>query len=199
METIPVPCIVEGASRPDLCSAPFHEAIESFNQVILVPQPLSNRVARYLWAVPICLLLLGLNQAKVAYDLRETLQNGEEAIAEVLEFRINERVDIPFGYVSLKVALADGREIVQEKMALPYTLLPQVRYKETLDVRVFPGASQQIVIEDIVSTQWKIATMQAMICLAAFLLAGVGVFAWNRYLAKHGDPAAQTVGLAGTN
>ena len=161
--------------------------------------PLSNRIARYLWIAPLCLLLLGLNQAKVAYDLRETLQNGEEAVAEVLEFRINERVDIPFGYVSLKVPLANGDEIVQEKMALPYTLLPQVRYKETLNVRVFPGASQEIVIEDIVRTQWKIAAMQAIICLAGFLLAGVGVFAWNRYLTKHGDPAAQAVGLAGAN
>jgi hypothetical protein len=136
-------------------------------------------------------LFLTLNQAKVAYDLRNTLQLGESAIAEVLEFRINERVDIPFGYVSLRVPLADGREIVQEKMALPYTLLPQVRYRETLAVRVFPGSDQQIVIEDIVRTQWKIAAVQALICLFAFSMAAAGVYFWNRYLTRYGDPAAR--------
>ncbi|MFK7844634.1 MAG: hypothetical protein AB8G77_04980, partial [Rhodothermales bacterium] len=60
---------------------------------------LVHRVARFLWIVPVALLLLSLNQAKVGYDLRYTLNNGIAALADVLEVEINERVDIPYGYV----------------------------------------------------------------------------------------------------
>ncbi len=146
-------------------------------------------VARLMWIVPIALLLLSLNQAKVAYDLHYTLNNGIPAVAEVLEVEVNERVDIPYGFVSLRVNLEDGRQIEQEKMSLPYTLLPAVRYEEKLDVRVYPEADQQIVIEKIASTQWKIAAVQGLMGFAGFLLAAFGVFAWNRYLRQKGDPA----------
>ncbi len=150
-----------------------------------------HRVARYLWIVPVALLLLSLNQAKVAYDLRYTLNNGIAAVADVLEVEINDRVDIPYGYVSLRVGLEDGSEIVQEKMSLPYTLLPSVRYEDQLDVRVFPGAEQPIVIQLIASTQWKIAGLQGVMSFVAFLMAAAGVYGWNRLLNKDGDPAAR--------
>ncbi len=150
-----------------------------------------HQIARTLWIVPVALLLLTLNQAKVAYDLHYTLNNGIAAIAEVLEVVVNERVDIPYGYVSLKVGLEDGREIKQEKMSLPYTLLPQVRYADQLEVRVFPESDQPIVIQEIASTQWKIAAIQSLMGFVAFLLAFAGVFAWNRLLSKKGDPSVR--------
>ena len=149
-------------------------------------------VARLLWLVPVALLSLAIYQAKVALDLRYTLENGIEAVAEVLEFQVNERVDIPFGFGSLRVPLPDGRELVREKMSLPYTLLPQIRYKETLDVRVYPDADQPIVIVEIARTQWKIAAIQALMSFVAFLLAGAGVYGWNRLLARKGDPATRS-------
>ena len=148
------------------------------------PSPLVIRIARLAWIVPAALLLLSLNQAKVAYDLRQTLNLGVEAVAEVLEYRLEERVDIPFGYVSLKVPLPEGGEIIQEKMSLPYTLMGRIRHQETLNVRVFPEADQQIVILEVVETQWKIAAIQALICFATFLMAGAGVFGWNRLIKR---------------
>ncbi|MEM8484093.1 MAG: DUF3592 domain-containing protein [Bacteroidota bacterium] len=153
------------------------------------------RVAKLMWALPVFLLLLALNQAKVAYDLHYTLNNGIAAVADVLEVEVNERVDIPYGYVSLRVALEDGQEIVQEKMSLPYTLLPSVRYEEQLDVRVFLEADQQIVIQQIASTQWKIAAIQSLILIVGFLMAATGVFAWNRLLKEKGDPATREIAL----
>ena len=145
-----------------------------------------------MWVVPGILIFLCVNQAKVAFDIKHTLENGSEAVADVLEIRVNDRVDIPFGYVSLKVPLDDGADLVQEKMALPYTLLPQVKNAETLDVRVLVGASQQIVISQIASTQWKMAAMQSAMCLVGFLIAGTGVFFWNRMLKEKGDPAERS-------
>ena len=149
-------------------------------------------ISRLLWGVPALLLFLSINQAIVATDIKHTLEHGADAIANVLEMRVNDRVDIPFGYVSLQVPLKDGTDLVQEKMALPYTLLPQVQHQETLDVRVLKGASQQIVISKIASTQWKMAAMQSAMCLVGFIMAGLGVFFWNRYLNRKGDPAERS-------
>ena len=154
-------------------------------------------VARIMWVVPFLLMFLCLNQAKVAVDIKHTLENGREAIADVLELKVNDRVDIPFGYVSLRVPLEDGGELVQEKMSLPYTLLPQVKNQETLDVRVMVGASQQIVISQIASTQWKMAALQSAMCLVGFLMAGTGVLLWNRMLKNKGDPAEGSPQITG--
>ena len=156
-------------------------------------KPLVHKIARFLWVVPIALFLLTLNQAKVAYDLHFTLNNGISAVADVLEVEVNERVDIPYGYVSLRVDLEDGREFVQEKMSLPYTLLPSVRYEDQLAVRVFPESAQPIVIETIASTHWKIAAIQSLMGFVGFLLAAAGVYGWNRLLNKKGDPAASAL------
>ena len=145
--------------------------------------------AKVLWIVPLFLVLLAINQAIVALDIKHTLDNGKEKVADVLEVRVNDRVDIPFGYVSLKVELDSGQELVQEKMALPYTLLPQVKNQEQLRVYILPEARQKVVIAGIASTQWKMAGMQSAICFFAFIMAGIGVFSWNRFLKKKGDPA----------
>ena len=146
--------------------------------------------------MPAILFFLCLNQAKVAVDIKHTLENGASAIANVIDVRVNDRVDIPFGYVSLQVPLEDGTDLVQEKMALPYTLLPHVQYEETLDVHVLVGASQQIVIARIASTQWKMAALQSAMCLVGFIMSGVGVYLWNRLLRKKGDPAEGSPNLS---
>ena len=145
-----------------------------------------------MWIVPFVLLFLCLNQAKVAVDIKHTLENGKDATADVLEMKVTDRADIPFGYVSLRVPLENGNELVQEKMSLPYTLLPQVKNQETLDVRVLIGASQQIVISQIASTQWKMAALQSVMCFFGFLMMGTGVFLWNKYLKRKGDPAERS-------
>jgi len=153
-------------------------------------------ISRLLWIVPAILLFLCLNQAKVAVDIKYTLENGKDTVANVLEMRVNDRVDIPFGYVSLQVPLEDGTDLVQEKMALPYTLIPHVQHQDQLDVHVLVGASQQIVISKIAATQWKMAALQSSMCLVGFIMSAVGVFLWNRLLRKKGDPAEESPNLS---
>lgn len=145
-------------------------------------------MARLLWFVPALMLFLAVNQAKVAYDLRKTLRDGMPAIAEVTEYERVDRKDVTNAELSLRVRLPDGTEIVHEKMALPYTLSFMVE-QDSLEVRVLPGADQEIVITSIAATQSRIAAINAAISLVGFLLFGAGVLWWNRYLRKKGDPA----------
>ena len=66
-------------------------------------------IARMLWILPAVLLFLTLHQAKVALDLRATWQQGTSAVAEVLHYENSNRVDVTYGYVSLRVSLARER------------------------------------------------------------------------------------------
>ncbi len=150
-------------------------------------------VARLFWLIPVFLGLLAAHQVNTALDLRHTMRHGELVTAEVLEVHQENRVDITYDYVSLRVPLAGGRVLTREKLSLPHTLITQMVGKETVDVRVLPGADQEIVIAELGPTQWRIAAINALISGLAALCFAIGVFAWNRYLRRKGDPARQPI------
>lgn len=159
-------------------------------------------VARALWIVPLILFLLGLNQAKVARDIRNTVLNGQTADAEVIAEQIENRTEITYDYVSLRVELPDGRVIEQDKMSLPHTVAEDVKTKLDVQtgtphiaVKVLPGSPQPLVIAYMGQTHWRIAAINAAMCFLGFLLLSFGVFAWNRYLRRRGDPALRPVAV----
>jgi len=137
------------------------------------------------------MFFLIFNQVKVAFDLNKTLKEGQDAMAEVTRYNRVDRQDVTHGEVSLRIPMPDGSVLVREKMALPYSLSYAVE-KESLAVRVAPGAAQEIVITEIGATQVRIAAINAGMSLIGFLVFGTGLFAWNRYLKQKGDPALAT-------
>ena len=151
-------------------------------------------VARILWAVPPLLLLLSANQARVAYELRTTWLQGERATAEVTAWERSNRADVTYGYVSLRVPMADGTALVKDKMSLPYSLLPRLEGAATLDVHVRRGAPQEVVIDRIMPAHWLIAAAQFGISLFGALLLFTGVYGWNAHLRRQADPAGRPTG-----
>ena len=145
-------------------------------------------IARMLWVLPGLLFFLTLHQAKVALDLRATWQQGTPAVAEVLHYENSNRVDVTYGYVSLRVALADGQVLTKEKLSLPKTLLPRLEGQQTVEVRVRPGAAQEIVLVPLMPAHVLIAASQSGMALMGALLFAAGVFWWNRFLHRQGDP-----------
>ncbi len=150
-------------------------------------------VARLCWFFPALLIFLTFQQGKAAYDLNHTLQNGTEAIAEVTEYEESNRVDVVYDYVSLRIPLEDGSVMEKDNVSLPHTLISKLEGKETLPVLVLPGAAQEVVITEVAGTQSRIAGINAIMALVAFIMAFVLVAGWNRYLARKGDPAFQAV------
>jgi len=155
--------------------------------------PVTRLVARGAWIVPAFFLVISLHQAKTSYDLNATLQNGEPATATVTEVHEENRVDVTYDWVSLRIPRSDGTVIEKEKLALPHSLVPLIKDRETVEVRVQAGATQEVVITAIVNTQWRIAAMNAGISFFAALLFAAGVWYWNRGLTVEGDPAERGV------
>lgn len=167
------------------------------------PSRFQTVLAKASWLIPVGLLILAVDQANVSTDVFQTLRDGEAAVATVTEYERIDRADVTYGYVSLSVELQDGTVLTREKMSLPHSLMQQLEGQETLDVRVLSGADQNIVIESVAATQWKIAAIQSGISLLAGIFALVGVAAWNKSLRKKSMseaapaplPADSTLGL----
>lgn len=151
------------------------------------------------WILPVFFLCLTAHQANVASDLNVTRTQGTSATAEVLEVHKENRVDVTYDYVSLRVPLPDGGTLTREKLSLPHSIVPAIQDRATLDVKVLPGADREIVVTEtigptpIVDTQLRIALMNAAIAFGAALIFGLGVFFWNRTLRTDGDPAERGV------
>jgi len=141
-------------------------------------------VARALWGVPLLLLFLSFNQAKVAHDLRSTWNEGEQALAKVTEWERSNRADITYGYVSLQIPLQDGRILIKDKISLPYSLLPRLEGQRVLAVHVREGAAQEVVIDKIMPAHWLIAASQFGMSLLGAILFFVGAWWWNGHLRK---------------
>jgi hypothetical protein len=145
-------------------------------------------VARLLWVIPGIMLFLTLNQALVALDLRETVREGRLVEADVLAFNTTDRADITMASVHLRVPMADGATLERE-LPLPITFVRTLEGRAALDVFVDEGADQEIVIAEIGRAQWRLAAINGAISLVGLFLVSWGIFAWNRYLGRKGDPA----------
>ncbi|MEM1093021.1 MAG: hypothetical protein AAGJ10_00340 [Bacteroidota bacterium] len=146
-------------------------------------------IARLMWAVPVGMLLLTINQIGVATDLRSTLEEGTLAVADVDSVVTTNRSEISYDYVDLSIPMASGDTLRYEKVTMPHSLFTYIQDEKKLDVRVKPGASQELVIVQVADTQWRIAAMNAAICFVFGILAGVGIYFWNKTLTQKGDPA----------
>lgn len=150
-------------------------------------------LTRAAWAIPVLLLGLSIHQVWVGLELRATLQQGEPAEAEITEVFSSDRAEIKYDYVSLRIPLGDGTVLTRERMSLPHTLIGVVEDRETIDVRVRRGASQEIVITEVANTQWRIALINAGMSAVLGLLVGIGLLWWSRTLRTEGDPSTRGV------
>lgn len=152
-------------------------------------------IARLMWVLPAILLALGLYQVNVALDIRTTLREGQLAQAEVIDAEVSGRTDVTYDYISVRAQLADGTVIEREKMSLPHSIAMDLEGQKTLEVRVLPGSDQPIVVAELGRAHWRIAAINAAMCAVGVVMLSVGVFAWNRYLNRKGDPALRSVAL----
>ena len=156
-------------------------------------------VARILWVLPALLFVLTIHQIDVALDLHETLTRGTPAVAEVTEFRTTNRAEIKFDEIGLRATLPDGRVVEQAHMSIPHSFAQELAGRQTLDVRVLPGADQPLVIASLGRAHWRMAAINAAMSALGFVLLAFGVGAWNRYLRRRGDPAQQVPEAAGAS
>ena len=141
-------------------------------------------IAKLIWAVPVLLSFLAVNQWLVANQLRSTWEQGTSAVATVEGFDYTNRADVTYGYIHLRVILADGQVLEHPKMSLPQSLWSRVKEQDSLRVRVRPGSAQEIVIDRLMPAHWLIAASQAGMSLMGALLSAMLSFFWNRSLRR---------------
>lgn len=145
---------------------------------------MSRAVARLAWVIPIGLLALTIQQAKVTRDLNHTLEQGEAARAEVLRYFRSDRKDVTHAEVDLQAVLSDGTTRNWMNLALPYTIAHRIDEMDSVDVMVNVGGGQEVVIQEIGGTQLRIAMSNAAMALVVFLITLALVWGWNRYITR---------------
>lgn len=157
-----------------------------------------------MWLMPALLAASGLYLARTPLDLARTLRDGTPATARVAGVVTTNRSEVSFDEVLLVIPRA-GADSLRTALPVPHSVFQLVERQRTLPVRVLPGSAQPVVIEGTVwseadgttmpvrlgSTQMWIAGMSAAVSLVGAALLAWGIFAWNRYLARHGDPGEQ--------
>lgn len=153
-----------------------------------MPSRASFLAARLLWAFPGVLVLLAANQAAVTMELRETMRSGVLAKAEVVALSTTDRADITMASIRLRTPEAGGAR-TEHTLPLPITFARALKGRDSLDVFLSRGASQEVVIAEIGRAQWRLAAINSAIAFLGALLFSWGAYAWNRRLRKQGDPA----------
>lgn len=179
----------------------------------IAPSHAVSWTARLLWLAPLLLLVYGLFLLKAPLDLNRTLREGTPVTAHVLHVETSGRQDVTYDYVDLAYRLPGSAAVdTVRNLSLPHTVAPLLVGTDSLPIRVLPGAPQPVVVEQaivierfgvdeaeretrtipVVRTQINIAGLSAVVCLVSAVLLALGVWWWNRYLARHGDPADRT-------
>lgn len=180
------------SSRTSLC-------VPSVDFLQASPHTMTRWIARIAWLLPLLFFGLALHQGKVAYDLDVTKTQGKAATAEVQHVHASNRTQVTYDFVSIRVPMPDGSVITRERLSLPHGIVPALKGKETLSVRVATGGSRSIVVTEpinstpVVDTQIRIAGINALMSLGAALLFAVAIWFWNRSLRRSGDPAERGV------
>jgi hypothetical protein len=176
----------------------------------IAPSHAVSWTARLLWLAPLLLLVYGLFLLKAPLDLNRTLREGTPVVAEVLHVETSGRQDVTYDYIDLAYRLPGSATIdTVRNLSLPHTVAPLLVGTDSLPVRVLPGAPQPVVVEQavvierfgvdeaerqtrtipVVRSQINIAGLSAVVCLVSAIGLAFAVGWWNRYLARHGDPA----------
>lgn len=143
-------------------------------------------VSRYLWIVPVVLTGLMVHQGWVAYSVHQTWKNGFSTTADVVHYEMKAMAAQTHGIMTLRAPLPDG-DYIERTLSMPAMLATQVRNAEQLDVRVRPGHSQQIVVVEIMRTQWRMALINVIIAGLGAVLVSLAIIAWQRYLDRTND------------
>jgi len=143
----------------------------------------TNPIARLAWIAPALLLFLTIHQFRTAVNLQTTLDEGTLAWAEITRYDRTDRKDVTYVSLDIRVRMPDGSFFERENLTLPYSIGHRVG-TDSIQVKVSPGAGQEVVFSEIGKTHVSIAWSNTAMSFIALIIAFVAVFSWNRLLSR---------------
>ena len=151
----------------------------------------SNRtVARLLWALPLLMLVIAAALLRAGLEQREVAEHGAVVAATVEDLVVRERSEITRGSARFRYTEPGGTAEVVREVELPMSFLKELQERpgQPVRLRVLAGRDQVVPANHRRATWVLTLSFAGMALLGALGLAGL-VGAWNRYLAREGDPA----------
>lgn len=143
-----------------------------------------------MWIGPVFLLAIAAWLVWAGFEQREAAERGTVVTASVDTLVVRERSEITRGSAVFRYTPPGGTAEVTRDVELPMSFLKELQAHpgRPVDLRVLPG-NDQVVLANHGRAQWILTfSFAAMALLGALGLTWM-VAAWNRYLAREGDPA----------
>ena len=151
----------------------------------------ANRpVARLMWIGPLLLLAICGALVRAGLEQRDVATRGVVVSATLDSLSVRERSEITRGAAYLRYTPPGEAAPVVRAVELPLSFLKELEGREgqPVAIRVRPG-DDQIVLVGHERGQWMLTLSFAGMALIGALGLAWLVGAWNRYLAREGDPA----------
>lgn len=147
-------------------------------------------VARLMWIGPLLLLAICGALLKAGLEQRTVATRGAVVTATLDSLSVRERSEITRGAAYLRYTPPGETAPVVRAVELPLSFLKELEGREgrPVAIRVLPGDGQ-IVLAGHERGQWMLTLSFAGMALIGALGLAWLVAAWNRYLAREGDPA----------
>ncbi|MEX2640999.1 MAG: hypothetical protein WD266_09945 [Balneolales bacterium] len=133
-----------------------------------------------LWLLPAALLGLGIQQTLVYYGLQNTLANGQEYQAEVIDVQLKHMSAQSNGMIVLRFH-PDGREPVVRKLSVPLQNAGKLMESETLGIRYLSGSYQPVVILSTIWFHTRMVLVNIGVIFLSFLITAPASFLAHRY------------------
>lgn len=132
------------------------------------------------WLLPAGLTVLGIQQGIVYHGIQNTVTNGAEYEAEVLEFQMKHMAAQSNGIITLKFT-PDGAEPVTQKLSLPIQNAGLLMETETLTIRYLPESAQSVIIMPSLWFQEKMVLANIGVIILSILVTLAIAFMGHRY------------------
>lgn len=97
------------------------------------------------WLLPIYLAYQFTYQSRVFFSMQDTYKNGENVVAEVIDFRIKQIAAQTNGYVVLKFTPSSG-EPIEQRLSLPVQLAAPIQNSTFINIKYLGENFQNIVM-----------------------------------------------------
>lgn len=131
------------------------------------------------WLAPIYLAFLMYQQAMVYNSTIETFENGENYLADIIDFDIKQIAAQSNGYVVIRFE-AEG-EVIERKLSLSVQMAKELLEVSTVPLKYDKDAFQQIVLIPTYEIQKTTAYYNVIIAAAGFLITLFVAFLFHRY------------------
>lgn len=139
------------------------------------------RILTFFWIVPAYLLFLVIQQGLVYQGVYYTYQNGDDYLAEVIDFDVKQIAAQSNGYIVITFT-TDGGEEIERKLSLSIQMAQKLMDSNRVPIFHSPGSFQEVVMVPTYELQRSTSIYNLAVALAGLIVTLIAAFTIQKYI-----------------